>query len=337
MSEASVNEVLPFEAFFTSAKVGASGLAVTVDIYDESGTPVVTGASATEIGSTGVYRYQTSVGLADSQGLWTAMFKTASTSVDQQWIPAAITVRGNNTNPAGALPISSAVSLTWSDILDYVNSFYRFETALPNDKLFRMLASQALKDVSERALLYQKTWTNELTGDLTIADNVVTMPLDCIKVDRVEWNSSDNPLSLFSIREFDLYISGWRTQTGAPSDYAMSDSHTMVLSTSPGLATGSLTVRGRGYLPEFSEEPGDQNPLVFIPYGSQLMVAYYIIAELPLIPATPINDSNTAISAARDETNRRQNARLEYKEKYTEAVEKLKISTDRKQNIGFEF
>jgi hypothetical protein len=76
---------------------------------------------------------------------------------------------------------------------------------------------------------------------------------------------------------------------------------------------------------------------VFIPYGSQLMVAYYIIAELPLIPASPLNDSNAAISAARDETNRRQNARAEYKAKYVESVEKLKISTDRKQNMPFEF
>ena len=81
-----------FAAQFTESKVGKTGLTVTVNVYlvNTSGTAsaVVTGGSATEVGK-GVYSYLLSSGSNTTAGVLVATFLTATTSVDQQEIPAA--------------------------------------------------------------------------------------------------------------------------------------------------------------------------------------------------------------------------------------------------------
>lgn len=77
---------LTFLAFYTESKVGKTGLTVTCTVY-EGDTAIVSGASATPIGG-GLYYYTLSSGSVDANALYTAIFATATTTVDQQHIPA---------------------------------------------------------------------------------------------------------------------------------------------------------------------------------------------------------------------------------------------------------
>jgi hypothetical protein len=78
---------LRFYAHFVASKVGKTGLTVTVDVY-ESGTAIVTGASATEVGTSGVYIYVLAGASVDLEGEYLAVFKTADATVDQQHVPS---------------------------------------------------------------------------------------------------------------------------------------------------------------------------------------------------------------------------------------------------------
>jgi hypothetical protein len=79
---------LTFYAFYVSTKLGKTSLTVTVDIYEvTTGTPIVSGGSATELGG-GLYYYTLASGSVDANGAYIAVFKTSDTSVDQQHLPA---------------------------------------------------------------------------------------------------------------------------------------------------------------------------------------------------------------------------------------------------------
>lgn len=79
---------LTFYAFYVASKQGKTGLTTTVDVYETtSGSPIVSAASATELGG-GLYYYTLASGSVDASGAYVAVFKTADSSVDQQWIPA---------------------------------------------------------------------------------------------------------------------------------------------------------------------------------------------------------------------------------------------------------
>lgn len=79
---------LTFYAFYVASKTGKTGLTVTLDVYETtSGTPIVSAGSATELGG-GLYYYTLASGSVDASGAYVAVFKTADSSVDQQWIPA---------------------------------------------------------------------------------------------------------------------------------------------------------------------------------------------------------------------------------------------------------
>lgn len=92
-----ISNALTFYAFFVAAKVGKTGLTVTVDVWrvDNAGaaTEVVTAAAATEIGD-GVYRYILAAGSVTVEGEYIAVFKTTDASVDLQHI-ATIWVVGS--------------------------------------------------------------------------------------------------------------------------------------------------------------------------------------------------------------------------------------------------
>lgn len=78
---------LEFSAFYTESKTGKTGLTVTVDVYNPSGTKVVTGASASAIGG-GLYKYTLAGASNTESGIWKALFHTETGTVDQQDIPA---------------------------------------------------------------------------------------------------------------------------------------------------------------------------------------------------------------------------------------------------------
>jgi hypothetical protein len=81
-----VSTSVKFLAFFTASKQGKTGLTVTIDIYNPSGTQIVTAASATAIGG-GLYSYVLSTNNS-AEGEYAAIFKTSDTTVDSQHIPS---------------------------------------------------------------------------------------------------------------------------------------------------------------------------------------------------------------------------------------------------------
>ena len=77
---------LKFYAHFVETKVGKTGLTVTVDVY-RNGSEIVTAGSATEVGD-GLYSYELASGSNNAEGEYICIFKTATSTVDQQHIPA---------------------------------------------------------------------------------------------------------------------------------------------------------------------------------------------------------------------------------------------------------
>jgi flagellar motor switch/type III secretory pathway protein FliN len=81
-----VSTSVKFLAFFTAGKTGKTGLTVTIDIYNPSGTQIVTAGSATALGG-GLYAYTLSTDNS-SEGEYAAIFKTSDSTVDAQHIPS---------------------------------------------------------------------------------------------------------------------------------------------------------------------------------------------------------------------------------------------------------
>jgi hypothetical protein len=81
-----VSTSVKFLAFFTASKTGKTGLTVTIDIYNPSGTQIVTAGSATALGG-GLYSY-TLTSNNSSEGEYAAIFKTTDSTVDAQHIPS---------------------------------------------------------------------------------------------------------------------------------------------------------------------------------------------------------------------------------------------------------
>lgn len=93
---------LVFYAHFVETKVGKTGLTVTVDVY-RNASEIVTGGSATEVGD-GIYKYELASGSNTVEGEYICIFKTVTSTVDQQHIPALWVV-----NKAGVENLNAAV------------------------------------------------------------------------------------------------------------------------------------------------------------------------------------------------------------------------------------
>jgi hypothetical protein len=81
-----VSTSVKFLAFYTASKQGKTGLTVTIDIYNPSGSQIVTAGSATALGG-GLYSYTLSTDNS-SEGEYAAIFKTTDSTVDAQHIPS---------------------------------------------------------------------------------------------------------------------------------------------------------------------------------------------------------------------------------------------------------
>ena len=77
-----IGENLVCRCFYTSGGAAKTGITVTVDVLNPAGTQIITGASASEIGSTGVYQYTLSSASVTTAGLYSFIFKTSDTTVD---------------------------------------------------------------------------------------------------------------------------------------------------------------------------------------------------------------------------------------------------------------
>lgn len=89
--EAYVGEALLFTALFIESKVGKSGLTVTVDVY-RNGVKIIDNQPATEQAG-GLYSYDLASGSNNAAGRYTAIFKTATSTVDQQQVASHFIVR----------------------------------------------------------------------------------------------------------------------------------------------------------------------------------------------------------------------------------------------------
>jgi hypothetical protein len=91
-----IDNAVTFFAHYVASKVGATGLTVTIDVWevqkDGTAAEIVTAGSATEIGD-GLYRYVLASVSVDVEGEYVAVFKTTDTSVDQQHLPAVWSVQ----------------------------------------------------------------------------------------------------------------------------------------------------------------------------------------------------------------------------------------------------
>ena len=130
-----------FVAFYTASKTGKTGLTVTVDLYDPSGSQIVTGGSATAIGG-GLYAYTLSTNNS-AEGEYAAIFKTTDSTVDSQHIPS-LWVLGR----AGVENLDAAVSSRSTLTAAQVNS--EADTALADVGLTTTITGRIDQAVSTR-------------------------------------------------------------------------------------------------------------------------------------------------------------------------------------------
>jgi hypothetical protein len=102
-----------FLAFYTASKQGSSGLTVTVDVYDPSGTKIVDASAATELAG-GLYTYTLSSSNS-SAGEYVAIFKTADANVDAQHVPSLWSLGRAGVENLDA-SVSSRSTLTTGDL-----------------------------------------------------------------------------------------------------------------------------------------------------------------------------------------------------------------------------
>ena len=104
-----VGNALAFYGFYTSGKIGKTGIAPTVDVYrigtDGASVQVVTAGASTEIGTSGLYRYGLQSALNTVEGEYLAMFRTSDPTVDARDIAAVWAV-----GKAGLEDLDAAVS-----------------------------------------------------------------------------------------------------------------------------------------------------------------------------------------------------------------------------------
>ena len=111
---------LDFFSFFVASKLGTTGLTVTVDVWKHltstnASSQIVTAGSATEVGG-GLYRYQLSSASVTGEGEYICIFKTTSTTPDQQHIPSIWCVQ-----KAGSEYLDAAVT-TRASATDYTST-----------------------------------------------------------------------------------------------------------------------------------------------------------------------------------------------------------------------
>jgi len=136
-----VSTSVKFLAFFTASKQGKTGLTVTIDIYDPSGSQVVTGGSATALGG-GLYSYTLSTNNS-AEGEYAAIFKTTDSTVDAQHIPS-LWVLGR----AGVENLDSSVSTRSTLTAAQVNA--EVDTALSDVGLTTTITGRIDQAISSR-------------------------------------------------------------------------------------------------------------------------------------------------------------------------------------------
>ncbi len=185
--------------------------------------------------------------------------------------------------------------LEWDDIKTFVETYHKLEIGSDTTDyydLYLMLGNEALKQISKASEGVYTSWTNTLTGGLTLTGNSCPMPNDMVKRESVWWNGLALDYIDLSIQD-QVWID-WRTNTGTPTAYTVIGGVLYLNAIPSGTVTGYLVIRGWGLLPEFSEAPGADNPLESISQVAQLAPAYYILSELPVDATADIEVARAA-------------------------------------------
>lgn len=123
---------LLFYAFYVANKVGKTGLAVTVDVWEITragvATEIVAGAAATEIGD-GLYRYLLAAAAVDEPAEYIAVFKTADVTVDQRDLTCIYEIDRAGLErlalvSAGAIAVTSPIT-AGGNVVTYRGDSYR--------------------------------------------------------------------------------------------------------------------------------------------------------------------------------------------------------------------
>jgi hypothetical protein len=168
-----VSTSVKFLAFFTASKQGKTGLTVTIDIYNPSGSQIVTGASATALGG-GLYSYTLSSDNS-SEGEYAAIFKTTDSTVDSQhipslWVLGRAGVENLDAATSSRLPSSSYTAPANSDI-----SAIKSKTdALPSDPADQSLVESAISALSIPTVVQIRTEMDSNSTKLANLDATIS-------------------------------------------------------------------------------------------------------------------------------------------------------------------
>jgi hypothetical protein len=189
-----VSTSVKFVAFYTASKTGKTGLTVTIDIYNPSGSQIVTDGSATAIGG-GLYSYTLSTNNS-AEGEYAAIFKTSDSTVDAQHIPS-LWVLGR----AGVENLDAAVSSRSTLTAAQVNS--EADTALADVGLTSTITGRIDQAISTR---------------LAAADYTAPTSAPTVTAIRQEMDSNSTKLAnLDATVSSRLATSGYTAPTSAPS------------------------------------------------------------------------------------------------------------------------
>ncbi len=172
-----------------------------------------------------------------------------------------------------------ATQLTWEDIAKFVEEVHAKEGAERVDRAhYRALFRRCVGEIFRRTEAYDTAWSNGAGGSLMLVGNECALPIDCVRVVRVEWDGDDNPLEMKSEAQLDAEEAGWRSATGTPSACCVTGRRLLLNAAPSGDTTGKLAVRGAAI-------PDEEEALQHLPVDLQWAPADYLLAKLPVDPS----------------------------------------------------
>jgi hypothetical protein len=228
-----VSNSVKFLAFYTASKQGKTGLTVTVDLYDPSGTQIVTGGSATAVGG-GLYSY-TLTSNNSSEGEYTAIFKTTDSTVDAQHIPSLwVLGRAGVENLDAATSTRLASSGYTAPANSDISAIKAKTDALPSDPADQSLVESAITALSIPTVVQIRTELDSNStklANLDAAISAIQAKTDNLPSDPADQSLVESAISALSIptvveirTEMDsnsTQLSGIKSKTDAlPSDPA---------------------------------------------------------------------------------------------------------------------
>jgi hypothetical protein len=168
-----VSTSVKFLAFYTASKQGKTGLTVTVDIYNPSGTQIVTAGSATALGG-GLYSY-TLTSNNSAEGEYAAIFKTTDATVDAQhipslWVLGRAGVENLDAATSTRLPSSSYTAPANSDIA----AIKAATDNLPSDPADQSLVESAISALSIPTVVQIRTEMDSNSTKLANLDATIS-------------------------------------------------------------------------------------------------------------------------------------------------------------------